>query len=242
MLNAAEYELALLRPLTERFPNVDAAMAEIARLCAVLTLPKGTIHVISDIHGEDKKLRHVINNASGTLRPGAWAALFPELELAACDRSLSRQRQAFALAHELAHLVLHADSGFASHGKHLLRLPLEQVSAARGLMSLDFFDKHPEYAWLGRHINERNSPDLFDRLTLAERMRIELVGLFDFMLLQAFSNGDAEQFVGRERNQRACHRQLVRDAVVSRRVNSNVRRLPCLTTRPLCRALDRRGI
>ena len=32
-------------------------------------LPKGVIHVISDIHGDDTKLRHVINNASGTLRP-----------------------------------------------------------------------------------------------------------------------------------------------------------------------------
>src|SRR3981081_3950963 len=32
----------------------------------------------------------------------------------------------------------------------------------------------------------------------------------------------AEQIVGRERNQRACHRQLVRNAVVSRRVNSTV--------------------
>ncbi len=31
-----------------------------------------------------------------------------------------------------------------------------------------------------------------------------------------------EQFVGRERNQRACHRQLVRNVVVSRRVNSDV--------------------
>ncbi len=69
MLHLPESELFLLRPLTERFPNVDAAMAEIARLSAVLTLPKGTIHVISDIHGEDQKLRHVINNASGTLRP-----------------------------------------------------------------------------------------------------------------------------------------------------------------------------
>src|SRR5271163_4671279 len=64
-----ERELVVLRPLAQRFPNVDAAMAEIARLSAVLTLPKGTIHVISDIHGEDQKLRHVINNASGTLRP-----------------------------------------------------------------------------------------------------------------------------------------------------------------------------
>ena len=62
-------ELALLKQLGQRFPNIDAAMAEIARLSAVLTLPKGTIHVISDIHGEDQKLRHVINNASGTLRP-----------------------------------------------------------------------------------------------------------------------------------------------------------------------------
>ncbi len=65
----AEYELALLCALSSQFPCVDSAMAEIARLSAVLTLPKGTCHVISDIHGEDKKLRHVINNASGTLRP-----------------------------------------------------------------------------------------------------------------------------------------------------------------------------
>src|SRR5438034_9883783 len=64
-----ECELSALRVLSDRFGNIDAAIAEIARLSAVLTLPKGTIHVISDIHGEDKKLRHVINNASGTLRP-----------------------------------------------------------------------------------------------------------------------------------------------------------------------------
>ncbi|MBY0525823.1 MAG: fructose-1,6-bisphosphatase [Gemmataceae bacterium] len=61
-------ELAVLRPLSQRFPNIDAASAEIARLSAELTLPKGTIHIISDVHGDDVKLRHVINNASGTLR------------------------------------------------------------------------------------------------------------------------------------------------------------------------------
>ena len=33
----------------------------------------------------------------------------------------------------------------------------------------------------------------------------------------------AEQIVGRERNQRACHRQLVRNVVVALRVNSTVR-------------------
>jgi len=61
--------LAALRMLSKHFPSVDDAAAEVARLAAELTLPKGTVHVLSDIHGDDVKLRHVINNASGTLRP-----------------------------------------------------------------------------------------------------------------------------------------------------------------------------
>ena len=64
-----EADLAVLELLSLKYPNVDAAVAEVARLAAVQTLPKGAVHVISDIHGEDKKLQHVINNASGTLRP-----------------------------------------------------------------------------------------------------------------------------------------------------------------------------
>src|SRR6266536_4120906 len=64
-----DMELAALRPLARRFTNPDAALAEIARLSAELTLPKGAVHVVSDVHGEDVKLRHVVNNASGTLRP-----------------------------------------------------------------------------------------------------------------------------------------------------------------------------
>ena len=62
-------DLAALRPLARRFASPDAALAEIARLSAGLTLPKGAVHVVSDVHGEDVKLRHVVNNASGTLRP-----------------------------------------------------------------------------------------------------------------------------------------------------------------------------
>jgi fructose-1,6-bisphosphatase III len=58
-----------IKPLAAQFPTVDSAVAEIARLSAQLVLPAGTVHVISDIHGEDQKLRHIINNASGTLRP-----------------------------------------------------------------------------------------------------------------------------------------------------------------------------
>ena len=72
-------ELVVLRTLAKEFANADAAIAEIARLSAILTLPKGPVHVISDVHGEDKKLRHVINNASGALRPLVERVVGPSL-------------------------------------------------------------------------------------------------------------------------------------------------------------------
>ena len=61
-------DLPYLEALARRFPNRESALAEVAHLEAVLTLPKGTIHVVSDVHGEHKKLSHVIRNASGSLR------------------------------------------------------------------------------------------------------------------------------------------------------------------------------
>ena len=83
-----EYEIETLRAISKRVPNIDSAIAEIARFSAELTLPKGTVHVISDIHGEDKKLRHVINNASGTLRPLVENLLQDKLPPAEFDKFL----------------------------------------------------------------------------------------------------------------------------------------------------------
>src|SRR6266478_2380590 len=62
-------EQTVLLALSEQYPTADEALAEAAALRASLSLPKGVIHVVSDVHGEYKKLRHIINNASGTLRP-----------------------------------------------------------------------------------------------------------------------------------------------------------------------------
>ncbi len=53
--------------LARQFPCASSVMAEIALLQAKLTLPTRRIHIISDVHGDDRKLRHVINNASGGL-------------------------------------------------------------------------------------------------------------------------------------------------------------------------------
>jgi fructose-1,6-bisphosphatase III len=55
--------------LAKTFPTAETAVFEIAALKAQLEMPKGVVHVISDVHGEARKLRHVINNASGRLRP-----------------------------------------------------------------------------------------------------------------------------------------------------------------------------
>ena len=68
-LSFSSEEFTLLRALAVRFPTVDTALAELSALRAGLCLPKGAVHVVSDVHGEYKKLRHIINNASGTLRP-----------------------------------------------------------------------------------------------------------------------------------------------------------------------------
>ena len=60
---------SLLRALSYRFSTPEAALAEAAHLSSVESLPVGTIHVISDVHGEHLKLDHVLRNASGSLRP-----------------------------------------------------------------------------------------------------------------------------------------------------------------------------
>src|SRR5256885_10474678 len=62
-------EMTLLNALAQSYSTADAALAEASALRAALGLPKGVIHVVSDVHGEYKKLRHIINNASGSLRP-----------------------------------------------------------------------------------------------------------------------------------------------------------------------------
>lgn len=76
-------ELVYLEALAGQAPTIEAAVARIAQLEARRTLPKGVVHVMSDVHGEHKKLRHVINNASGRLRPVVERVFEGELDEAA---------------------------------------------------------------------------------------------------------------------------------------------------------------
>lgn len=57
-----------LRLLSERFPNPDAVATELINLHAILSLPKGTEHFVSDLHGASSAFIHMIKNASGVIR------------------------------------------------------------------------------------------------------------------------------------------------------------------------------
>ncbi len=61
-------EIKYYKILSEKFPTRKDAIAEIINLKAILSLPKGTEHFISDIHGEYEHFRHIIETASGVIR------------------------------------------------------------------------------------------------------------------------------------------------------------------------------
>lgn len=61
-------ELRLLQLLSTRYPTIRAAHAEIINLRAILALPKGTDHYISDIHGAYEQFDHILRHASGAIR------------------------------------------------------------------------------------------------------------------------------------------------------------------------------
>jgi fructose-1,6-bisphosphatase-3 len=61
-------ELKYLESLSKEYPTIQSVCTEIINLKAILGLPKGTEHFISDIHGEDEAFCHILNNASGVIR------------------------------------------------------------------------------------------------------------------------------------------------------------------------------
>ncbi len=60
-----------LHLLSEKYPSVRALSREIINLSAILNLPKGTEHFMSDIHGEYEAFCHILNNCAGVIREKA---------------------------------------------------------------------------------------------------------------------------------------------------------------------------
>lgn len=61
-------DIKYLQLLARSFPTIQAACTEIINLEAILNLPKGTEHFVTDLHGENEAFEHVLRNASGVIK------------------------------------------------------------------------------------------------------------------------------------------------------------------------------
>ena len=77
--------LKYLHLLAASFPTVEAISAEISRIGAQLSLPRGTEHFMSDIHGEYEAFCHIMNNCSGMIREKVQLWLGDRLTRAQAD-------------------------------------------------------------------------------------------------------------------------------------------------------------
>ena len=87
--NCDEKTIHYLQLLSRNYPSIQSVSTEIINLRAIMNLPKGTEHFISDIHGEYEGFRHILRNASGSVRSkidmalGDYVSLSDRRELAA---------------------------------------------------------------------------------------------------------------------------------------------------------------
>ena len=72
-------ERKYLELLAEKFPTTQSVFTEVINLEAILNLPKGTEHFVSDVHGEYEAFEHILNNCSGVIRERVGQAFAMEL-------------------------------------------------------------------------------------------------------------------------------------------------------------------
>ena len=112
--------LDFLRLLSKQFPSIQSVCTEIINLEAILDLPKGTEHFISDLHGEYEAVAHILNNASGVIRE--------KIDLLYADTVSEEERSKLATLiyyphHKLASLrAEHADDLSSWYHETLVRL------------------------------------------------------------------------------------------------------------------------
>ncbi len=62
-----DISLKYLNLLAEKYPSIQAASTAIINLTALLQLPKGAEHFLSDVHGEHEAFEHVVRNGAGSI-------------------------------------------------------------------------------------------------------------------------------------------------------------------------------
>lgn len=78
-------KLKYLKLLATEYPSIPSVCREIINLKAILNLPKGTEHFMSDIHGEYEAFYHIMNNAAGVIKE--------KVDIIFSERMTPRERQ-----------------------------------------------------------------------------------------------------------------------------------------------------
>lgn len=68
MANDYDFAASLMRILSEKYPTKESIYEKLIYLQSRLSMPKGTEHFMSDLHGEYDLFLHIINNCSGVIR------------------------------------------------------------------------------------------------------------------------------------------------------------------------------
>lgn len=88
-----------LKLLKDKYPTKQSVYRELINLNAIMNLPKGTEHFMSDLHGEYDAFYHIINNCSGVIREkvamlyGDELTVYEQQEL--CTLDILSEREAF---------------------------------------------------------------------------------------------------------------------------------------------------
>ena len=77
-----------LKVLARQYPTERSVISEIVNLQAILSLPKGTEHFLTDIHGEFQQFSHVLRNGSGSIKTKI-EEVFGNTETASTKRALA---------------------------------------------------------------------------------------------------------------------------------------------------------
>lgn len=121
--------------LAEKYDCEEKVVTEIINLEAILNLPKGTEHFVSDLHGEYQAFQHVLRNGSGKVREKihdifketlseqeitefATLVYYPEEKLALIKNELTDQKELQSFytkrIHQLIDLIAYASSKYTS--------------------------------------------------------------------------------------------------------------------------------
>ena len=179
-LHLDEKTLKYLRQLSSSYPSIQSVCTEIINLRAILNLPKGTEHFISDIHGEYDGFRHILRNASGSVRRkidqalgdylssaerGNLAALiyYPELKLQELQEQgqLTREWYTLTLKQLVAVCRLTTSKYAASKVRRMLPKDFEYVITELMTTGSKDFNKEQYYGQILDSIIDIDSADKF---------------------------------------------------------------------------------